>query len=104
MQRISRINCIFILILVLAPSINAQQSASSASDYPSNQAPELRATRISSENAIQLDGYLDEAIWKQSEVATGFTQITPVDGGVPSQPTEAYVVYDDQYIWVGVMA
>ena len=104
MQRISRINCIFILILVLAPSINAQQSASSASDYPSNQAPELKATRISSENAIQLDGYLDEAIWKQSEVATRFTQITPIDGGEPSQPTEAYVVYNDQYIWVGVMA
>lgn len=64
----------------------------------------LNATRLSETSTIKLDGLLDEEIWKSSDKATDFTQFTPVDGGVPTQPTEVSVAYDDQYLWVGVMA
>ena len=47
---------------------------------------------------------MNEEIWNISEKATDFVQFTPVDGGVPSEPTEVSVVYDDQYLWIGVMA
>jgi hypothetical protein len=59
---------------------------------------------LSETSTIKLDGLLDEEIWKSSDKATDFTQFTPVDGGVPTQPTEVSVAYDDQYLWVGVMA
>ena len=64
----------------------------------------LNATRLSESSTITLDGLLDEQIWKSSDKATDFIQYTPVDGGVPTQPTEISVAYDDQYLWVGVMA
>lgn len=64
----------------------------------------LNATRLSEASEIVLDGLLNEEIWNISEKATDFVQFTPVDGGVPSEPTEVSVVYDDQYLWIGVMA
>ena len=64
----------------------------------------LNATRLSETSTIALDGLLDEQIWMSSDKATDFIQYTPVDGGVPTQPTEVSVAYDDQYLWVGVMA
>ena len=48
----------------------------------------LNATRLSESSTITLDGLLDEQIWKSSDKATDFIQYTPVDGGVPTQPTE----------------
>ena len=66
--------------------------------------PTMNATRLSDDSPIILDGFLDEEIWKISQKATNFIQFTPVDGGVPSQPTEASIAFDDQYLWVGVMA
>lgn len=66
--------------------------------------PAMNATRLSDDSSIILDGFLDEEIWKISQKATDFVQFTPVDGGVPSQPTEVSIAFDDQYLWVGVMA
>lgn len=95
----------FILItLVISPLLYAQLDVRSSDNTTSKQPPTLQANRLGPGESIKLDGYLDESIWKNSQVATGFTQITPIDGGAPSQPTEAYVVYNDQYLWIGVMA
>ena len=65
--------------------------------------PTMDAVRILGEQIV-LDGKLDELIWQTAPVATGFTQRFPVDGGQPSQRTEARILYTDKYIYVGVMA
>ncbi|RNC85745.1 MAG: hypothetical protein ED557_02935 [Balneola sp.] len=69
----------------------------------SEDAPTMDAVRITS-GLIILDGLLDENAWRNAPVATGFTQRFPVDGGTPSQQTEAQILYTDKYIYVGVMA
>ncbi len=65
--------------------------------------PTMDAIRISG-NEVVLDGKLDELIWQTAPIATGFTQRFPVDGGEPSQRTEARIVYTNKYIFVGIMA
>ncbi|GAB5408463.1 MAG: hypothetical protein BalsKO_08280 [Balneolaceae bacterium] len=65
--------------------------------------PTMDAVRITS-GLITLDGVLEEGIWKNAPIATGFTQRFPIDGGTPSQQTEAQILYTDKYIYVGVMA
>lgn len=67
-------------------------------------APTMNAVRIESNGIIFLDGLLDESIWNEAPIATGFTQRVPVDGGKPSQNTEARILYTDTYIYVGIMA
>lgn len=65
--------------------------------------PEMEALRIIG-NEISLDGNLDETVWAKAPIATGFTQRFPIDGGNPSQKTEARILYTDTYIFVGIMA
>lgn len=65
--------------------------------------PTMDAVRILGEEVV-LDGRLDELIWQSAPIATGFTQRFPVDGGQPSQRTEARILYTDKYIYVGMMA
>jgi hypothetical protein len=48
-----------------------------------------------------MDGRLDDAAWSQAEVITDFHQIRPGDGTEPSEPTELYLVYDDDAFYIG---
>jgi Carbohydrate family 9 binding domain-like len=62
----------------------------------------LGATRISTPPTI--DGYLDDAAWKQVAPDTRFTQNFPDEGRAPSQRTELYVGYDDRALYIAVRA
>ncbi len=48
-----------------------------------------------------LDGVLDDEIWKQAKLISDFHQTTPVDHGTPTQRTEVYVVYNQNFLYVG---
>ena len=62
---------------------------------------ELNAARAV--ESIKVDGKLNEVIWENAEIATGFTQNDPVPGAAPSQKTEVRIVYDDDALYVGAM-
>jgi len=67
-------------------------------------APSLRAYRLEEPNAVRLDGALDEPAWRAADPAAGFQQREPDEGAPASQPTEVRVLYDDDYIYIGVRA
>lgn len=48
-----------------------------------------------------IDGVLDEAVWQQAEPITDFHQVRPGDGAEPSEPTEVYLLYDDDALYIG---
>ncbi|HSR16332.1 MAG TPA: DUF5916 domain-containing protein, partial [Gemmatimonadales bacterium] len=50
------------------------------------------------------DGWLDEAVWAQAAVLTGFSQYQPVDGRPAEEPTEVRVWYAPDAIWFGIRA
>lgn len=56
------------------------------------------AVRVDSPPVI--DGRLDDAAWQQANVVTDFHQIRPGNGTPTSEPTELYVVYDDDYLYI----
>ena len=51
----------------------------------------------------RIDGVLDDAVWRSSAVLSDFIQWSPYNGSPPSHPTEAYVCYDDEALYVGVI-
>jgi hypothetical protein len=55
------------------------------------------------EQAPKIDGVLDETVWKNAPVATGFVERTPVNGRtIPdSLNTEVKIIYDDLGIYFG---
>lgn len=77
--------------------IAAQSQATSPSDRP---LPISRATRTT--DAPRVDGRLDEAAWQSAPVTDVFTQIDPDEGRPASQRTDVRVLFDDQYLYVGV--
>ena len=62
----------------------------------------LEAVRI--QTPVTLDGALDEAAWRDAPVATSFLQNERQEGEPASERTEVRVLYDDEYLYVGVHA
>lgn len=66
----------------------------------------LRAVRIPDglAEAIRLDGVLDDPFWASVPVAGGFRQREPLEGSPATERTEFRVAYDDDALYVAVMA
>ncbi len=58
------------------------------------------ATAVAVTGEIQLDGALNEAVWRGTPVATEFTQAEPREGAPASEATEVWVAYDDTRLYV----
>ena len=53
---------------------------------------------------ITIDGEIDEAVWADAPILTGFTQFDPVEGVPATQRTEARVLLTDEAIYFAVTA
>ncbi len=62
----------------------------------------IASRRINS--SIEIDGILDETDWKIAPVSTGFIQREPNDGEPSAEKTFFRVLYDDEYIYIGITA
>jgi hypothetical protein len=49
-----------------------------------------------------LDGVLDDEVWALATASEGFTQTTPTDGAAPSERTAVRVLYDRDYLYIGI--
>jgi len=53
-------------------------------------------------DAITLDGKLDEAAWQQAPVMKDFMQTDPNPGDTATEKTEARILYNDEFLYVGI--
>ncbi len=51
-----------------------------------------------------LDGKLNEPAWKEAAVEDDFMQYDPAAGAAPSEKTEVRIIYNDEYLFVGLRA
>ena len=63
---------------------------------------DVRIPRV--EAGATLDGKLDEPVWRQAALPTGFSPYRPVDGRPAEDSTEVLVWYAPDAIWFGVRA
>jgi hypothetical protein len=64
--------------------------------------PRMTAVRI--DTPPEIDGHLDEAVWQQGALIDGLRQEIPVAYGVPTQKTEVRIMYDENFLYLGVRA
>ena len=50
----------------------------------------------------KIDGIIDEAAWQNAPVITDFIQRQPNTGDPSSEPTAVYVLYDENYLYIGM--
>ena len=80
-----------LLALALALQVSAQELAV--------EQKRVQAVRVAT--APVMDGKLDDAVWQQAVPISDFHQIRPGDGDMPSEPTEVYVVYTEDALYIG---
>jgi hypothetical protein len=95
--------CFFAATLAVA-SVWVPAAAQQGDGESETSAPALNAFRIAGGTDIRLDGNLTEDLWSRAVPISDFTQQEPVEGAQPSERTEVRVVYDDQNLFIGVMA
>lgn len=64
---------------------------------------EARAPRVEN-SRVNVDGHLDEPVWSEATVLTGFSQYSPVDGRPAEDSTEVLVWYSPTAIYFGLRA
>ena len=62
--------------------------------------PEIKV--VEAQDEIVLDGILDEVSWKKGVPAQNFFQQFPADTSGAQAPTEIYMVYNDEFLYVGI--
>lgn len=99
---------VLVTLAASAPTLAAQQSARDTTrDHTNGNGArrsadgrvELTASRAAS--PIRLDGTLDEEVWRDAAVATGFTQSEPREGLPATENTEVRVLFDQENIYIG---
>jgi hypothetical protein len=66
--------------------------------------PSFVARRIETERAPRIDGDLSDEVWSTATPIGTFHQVEPLEGAPPSEQTVATVLYDENYLYVGVQA
>lgn len=64
--------------------------------------PSLLARRT--ETPPKIDGLLDEPIWDEAPTIANLTQVEPVEGAEPTEPTEVKILYDSDFLYIGIHA
>lgn len=86
-----------LIILSMALSVSVV-SAQESIEEQQVEAKSFRAVRVNT--APVLDGKLDDLVWQQADVVTDFHQNRPGDHATPSEPTELYVVYTSDALYI----
>jgi hypothetical protein len=88
---------LFLLTLLQAPAPPPAQSVVDGAGAPSFSIPRL-------EEAVTIDGRLDEPAWSKAARLTGFSEYRPVDNQRASERTEVLVWYSPEAIHFGIIA
>ena len=88
----------------VAPARAAAQLLAQANDTPVASAADegLRIARTA--GGIRIDGRVDEAAWASAQHVTDFREFQPGHMTEPGVRTEAYVTYDEENLYVAIIA
>ncbi len=99
--------CLLLCTLLAAMPAAAQPSASSSA--PASRTYDGRSGSLDVEpprvdQSIEIDGRLDEAVWSQAAVLSGFSRYAPVDGAPADNGTDVLVWYSPTAMHFGIRA
>lgn len=69
----------------------------------SQQSEEREVRAVRTEESIAVDGRLDDLAWQKAEVIDHLTQREPQEGESITESTEIRILYDDEYLYIGVV-
>ncbi|MFC1786409.1 carbohydrate binding family 9 domain-containing protein, partial [Candidatus Neomarinimicrobiota bacterium] len=92
-------NTFFIIALILPVVFTFADT-----DIDSNrEKPSIQVVRLNDDH-LKIDGLLDEPVWHSAPTGTNFISRSPLDGVEPSFNTTFKILYDNEYLYVGIRA
>ena len=88
-------------VLFAQPPTGGRRPAASNVEVPIDSATRKRIEIARTELEPELDGVLDDEIWKIASVISDLHQFEPNDGGEPSERTEFYLAYSERFLYIG---
>lgn len=86
-MRISRMNCVALIFLLLWSVISYSQDSS------------IQFRDIN----VEIDGSLNEEVWKSIPIHTNFHNLLPTDEGLAENQTEVKIFHNGEYLFVGAV-
>jgi Domain of unknown function (DUF5916)/Carbohydrate family 9 binding domain-like len=62
----------------------------------------LEAIKI--DNALRIDGFLNDTEWKNAPVSTQFTQVDPFQGQLPTQQTQVKALFNRRFLYLAIIS
>jgi uncharacterized protein DUF5916/cellulose/xylan binding protein with CBM9 domain len=90
------------MLLPLLATLIADSTAAPPVYHGWNRQIDVQIPRV--EATVVIDGLLDEAVWQEAAVLTGFSHFAPTDGAPADDSTEVRVWYGQDAIYFGVTA
>ena len=87
------------LLTAFAASVNAAQADEPA--HASYAAKSVCLGRQQRNIAPVIDGVLDDAVWARATRIDDLHQFQPIDHGEPSEKSEFFIFYDEDFLYVG---
>ena len=69
----------------------------------SQQSEDLELRAVRTDEPVRMDGRLDDAAWQKAEVIDNLIQREPDEGKPITETTEIRILYDDEYLYIGVV-
>lgn len=93
----------FISLIKLCVSLIMLFSFALAANLSGQEVPRKLLAKYVTEK-INIDGVMDEPVWQLAEKGHDFWQFFPTDTAVSINSTEFSILYDDQYLYIGIRA
>lgn len=68
--------------------------------YYAENKPAEEIVAVKTNTAVTINGLLDEPVWNSTDYVSGFTQLDPNEGKIPSEKTIVYIAYDDKALYI----
>ena len=73
--------------------------------FAQTQPPKQYITQeISTNNSLDIDGFIDEALWDKVPWGTDFIEVNPDENTPPTEQTKFKILYDQKYLYIAVLA
>src|SRR5689334_21663179 len=90
--------CLLIAAAAVVPAFAQQRPLPKPQERPT-----IAAEPLALDEAMSLDGSLDEAVWQRAQVATDFVQMDPDNGQPATEQTEFRIAFDANNLYIGVI-
>ena len=96
-MHVNRTTLVRLLCLAVGLTVTASATASAAEERP-------RVRVVWTDTPPEIDGHLDDEVWKTAALVDRLTQVVPVEGAEPSQHTEIRILTTKEALYFGIRA